>query len=358
MLKCWSAIRAATEEFVIVERMTGQLEPVQAVLSTRSLIELQQEADRVYVDPALMEYAVRPGDVHPGPKAAPAAGAWRLHHVQVPVRALDQNLILTARARAGVRARPAALLAPPRTFLDMARDVMQTPLFCVRGALGQRVRGRRADNYPQASSGAGGTAEGSRSRAGARRGGGQSALGLPGWGTAFRAGSSHSATKPRPDDGRDGDLRRTRASPPPRRFSSASSGRSSAGSTGVLQGDYGASSEATASTSWTCANTSRRRTCGRCLERHGGRWTRRTSRVLETATTAWFRLDLSPRSTSARGLGAGVKRDGPGSTRYDARAAADSARGNPSARCSTAARSRDHSGARRCAYQVLRLIDE
>jgi len=59
MLKVLVGYPSATEEFVIVERMTGQLEPVQAVLSTRSLIELQQEADRVYVDPALMEYAVR-----------------------------------------------------------------------------------------------------------------------------------------------------------------------------------------------------------------------------------------------------------------------------------------------------------
>src|SRR3990170_2374673 len=49
----------ATEEFVIVERMTGILQAVQEVLTTQQLIGLQQEADRVYVDPALIEYAVR-----------------------------------------------------------------------------------------------------------------------------------------------------------------------------------------------------------------------------------------------------------------------------------------------------------
>jgi len=59
MLKVLVDYPSATEEFVIVERMTGHLDPVQEVLSTRGLIELQQEADRVYVDPALMEYAVR-----------------------------------------------------------------------------------------------------------------------------------------------------------------------------------------------------------------------------------------------------------------------------------------------------------
>src|ERR687884_1541515 len=47
------------EEFVIVERMTSQVLPVQTVITTTQLLELQQEADKVYVDPALIEYAVR-----------------------------------------------------------------------------------------------------------------------------------------------------------------------------------------------------------------------------------------------------------------------------------------------------------
>src|SRR5512137_2505438 len=47
------------EEFVIVERMTGTLLPVGIVMTTQQLIELQNEADKVYADPALMEYSVR-----------------------------------------------------------------------------------------------------------------------------------------------------------------------------------------------------------------------------------------------------------------------------------------------------------
>ena len=54
-----SATRAPTEEFVIVERMTGLVPTVQQVLSTDGLLAMQQAADRVYVDPALFEYAVR-----------------------------------------------------------------------------------------------------------------------------------------------------------------------------------------------------------------------------------------------------------------------------------------------------------
>src|SRR5574341_832608 len=59
MLKVLVGYPSATEEFVIVERMTGMLQAVQKVLTTEQLLDLQQEADKVYVDPALIEYAVR-----------------------------------------------------------------------------------------------------------------------------------------------------------------------------------------------------------------------------------------------------------------------------------------------------------
>jgi len=59
MLKVLIGYPSTTEEFVIVERMTGMLQQVQKVLTTDQLLALQKEADRVYVDPALMEYAVR-----------------------------------------------------------------------------------------------------------------------------------------------------------------------------------------------------------------------------------------------------------------------------------------------------------
>jgi MoxR-like ATPase len=48
-----------TEEFVIVERMTGALQAVQRVIDTEQLLALQQAADAIYVDPALIEYAVK-----------------------------------------------------------------------------------------------------------------------------------------------------------------------------------------------------------------------------------------------------------------------------------------------------------
>src|SRR5688572_13427239 len=47
------------EEFVIVERFTGEPPTVEPVISTQQLLEMQKEADRVYVDPAIMDYSVR-----------------------------------------------------------------------------------------------------------------------------------------------------------------------------------------------------------------------------------------------------------------------------------------------------------
>src|SRR5216683_1870132 len=59
MLKVLVGYPSSTEEFVIVERMTGAVQAIQRVLTTDQLLGLQQEVDRVYCDPALMEYAVR-----------------------------------------------------------------------------------------------------------------------------------------------------------------------------------------------------------------------------------------------------------------------------------------------------------
>ena len=59
MLKVLVGYPSATEEFVIVERMTGMLQAVQKVLTSEQLLVLQQEAAQVYVDPSLIEYAVK-----------------------------------------------------------------------------------------------------------------------------------------------------------------------------------------------------------------------------------------------------------------------------------------------------------
>jgi MoxR-like ATPase len=59
MLKVLVGYPSPTEEFVIVERMTGAWTEVQKVLTTDQLVELQKKTDQVYVDPSLIEYAVK-----------------------------------------------------------------------------------------------------------------------------------------------------------------------------------------------------------------------------------------------------------------------------------------------------------
>src|SRR5438445_7098855 len=59
MLKVLMGYPSPTEEYAVVERQTGPAELVERVLSTDDLLGLQREVDRVYVDPALIDYAVR-----------------------------------------------------------------------------------------------------------------------------------------------------------------------------------------------------------------------------------------------------------------------------------------------------------
>ena len=121
MLKVLVGYPSSTEEFVIVERMTSQLAHVQKVLTTAELISLQQEADKVYVDPALIEYAVRLVTSTRRPQDFGMDELGRYIMFGASPRA-SINLILTARALAFVRGRNYAL---PQDVLDMALDVLR-----------------------------------------------------------------------------------------------------------------------------------------------------------------------------------------------------------------------------------------
>jgi len=135
MLKVLVGYPSATEEFVIVERMTGMLQAVQKVLTTNQLLGLQQEADNVYVDPALIEYAVRMVTATRKPKDY---GVKELEHYIMfgasPRASI--NLILSARALAFVRGRDYAL---PQEVLDMALDVIRHRIVLSYEALSDNV---------------------------------------------------------------------------------------------------------------------------------------------------------------------------------------------------------------------------
>ncbi|HEX2996564.1 MAG TPA: MoxR family ATPase [Anaerolineales bacterium] len=137
MLKVLIGYPTATEEFVIVERMTGMLQQVQKVLTTEQLLALQKEADRVYVDPALMEYAVRMVMATRNPKEIGLKDLKRYIMFGASPRA-SINLILTGRALAYVRGRNYAL---PQDVLDMALDVMRHRIVLTYEALSDNVTG-------------------------------------------------------------------------------------------------------------------------------------------------------------------------------------------------------------------------
>jgi MoxR-like ATPase len=135
MLKVLVGYPSSTEEFVIVERMTGPAEAVAKVLSTDELLALQREADRVYVDPALYDYAVRLATATRTPAAYGMPELARYILYGASPRA-SINLILTARALAYVRGRDYAL---PQDVLDMASDVMRHRLVLSFEALSENV---------------------------------------------------------------------------------------------------------------------------------------------------------------------------------------------------------------------------
>jgi MoxR-like ATPase len=137
MLKVVIGYPSPTEEFVIVERMTGMLQAVQKILTTDELLDLQKKADKVYVDPALMEYAVRMVTATRKPQEVGLGELQKYIMFGASPRA-SINLILTGRALAFVRGRKYAL---PQDVLDMALDVMRHRIVLSYEALSDNVNG-------------------------------------------------------------------------------------------------------------------------------------------------------------------------------------------------------------------------
>lgn len=137
MLKVLVGYPSSTEEFVIVERMTAAVQAAQNVLTTDQLVALQKEVDKVYVDPALMEYAVRMVRATRKPSEVGLKELDRFIMFGASPRA-SINLILTGRALAFVRGRNYAL---PQDVLDMALDVMRHRIVLSYEALSENVTG-------------------------------------------------------------------------------------------------------------------------------------------------------------------------------------------------------------------------
>jgi len=121
MLKVVVEYPTPTEEFVIVDRMTQALAKVDQVISTEQLESLQAQADAVYVDPALKEYAVKLVISSREPTRTGQDHISKYISFGASPRA-SINIVLAGRALAFLRGRTYAL---PEDMRDVARDVMR-----------------------------------------------------------------------------------------------------------------------------------------------------------------------------------------------------------------------------------------
>jgi MoxR-like ATPase len=135
MLKVLVGYPSPTEEFVIVERMTTALQAVMRVIDTEQLLTLQQAVDRVYADPALIEYAVKLVSATRQPASVGLKELAPFITYGASPRA-SINLILAGRALAFVRGRDYAL---PQDVRDLAPDVIRHRLVLSYEALAENV---------------------------------------------------------------------------------------------------------------------------------------------------------------------------------------------------------------------------
>jgi MoxR-like ATPase len=109
------------EEFVIVERVTGPAVTVSSVATTEQLAALQQECRRVYVDPSLVQYAVRLVSATRNPERHGLKDLRKYITFGASPRATI-NLTEGARALAMLRGRTYVL---PDDMSDLVADVMR-----------------------------------------------------------------------------------------------------------------------------------------------------------------------------------------------------------------------------------------
>ncbi|MBI2864798.1 MAG: MoxR family ATPase, partial [Chloroflexi bacterium] len=135
MMKVIVDYPSEVEEFVIVERVTGQVSPVQSIVTTKQLIGLRNETDKVYVDPSLMQHAVRLATATRDPARFGVPEVAKYVTFGASPRA-SINLILGGRALAFVRGRNYVL---PQDIGDLALDVMRHRLVLSYEALSDGV---------------------------------------------------------------------------------------------------------------------------------------------------------------------------------------------------------------------------
>jgi MoxR-like ATPase len=138
MMKVLVGYPTEEEEYVIVERVTGVAHDVAAVATTEQLVDLQRECRKGYVDPSLIQYAVRLASATREPGRYGLPDLARFLTFGASPRA-SIHLIEGARALGFLRGRTYAL---PEDVTDLAHDVMRHRLVLSYEALAE---GQTAD---------------------------------------------------------------------------------------------------------------------------------------------------------------------------------------------------------------------
>src|SRR6186713_1095761 len=123
------------EEFVIAQRVTGVMSTVSPVASMGQLAELQQECRKVYVDPSLMQYAVKLVSATRRPDRYELGDLAKYLTFGASPRATI-GLIEGARALAFMRGRNYAL---PEDMTGLVADVMRHRLVLSYEALAEGI---------------------------------------------------------------------------------------------------------------------------------------------------------------------------------------------------------------------------
>src|SRR5688572_11602997 len=121
MMKVLVGYPTEEEEFVIVERVTGPQHEVVSVATTEELAKYQRECRRVYVEPSLIQYAVRLAAVTREPAKFGLPDLARYVTFGASPRG-PIHLIEAARALAFLRSRDYVL---PEDVTDMVLDVLR-----------------------------------------------------------------------------------------------------------------------------------------------------------------------------------------------------------------------------------------
>jgi MoxR-like ATPase len=138
MMKVLVGYPSEEEEFVIVDRVTGAAAEVVPVATAEQLVQLQRECRAGYVDPSLIQYAVRLAGATREPGRYGLGELARYISYGASPRATI-HLIESARALAYLRGRSYVL---PEDVTDMAPDVLRHRIVLSYEALAE---GRTAD---------------------------------------------------------------------------------------------------------------------------------------------------------------------------------------------------------------------